>query len=108
MITSDCRSPDFSLVPDFYIFLSLLSVFPGMYVVSMCCKKKKKNLMNKLMKNCLCLKAQRWRFFFFNKNSCSLLCIYFTYLANTSHVRLHLILTQPYCYLYFTGEETVA
>lgn len=42
MITSDCRSPDFSLVPDFYIFLSLLSVFPGMYVVSMCCKKKKK------------------------------------------------------------------
>lgn len=43
MITSDCRSPDFSLVPDFYIFLSLLSVFPGMCVVSMCCKKKKKS-----------------------------------------------------------------
>lgn len=78
-------------------------------MLSLCVVKKKKKSNEQINEELPLSEGPKMAlFFFFNKNSCSLLCIYFTYLANTSHVRLHLILIQPYCYLYFTGEETVA
>lgn len=77
-----------------------------MCVVSMCCNNKKKKSNEQINEELPLCEGPEMALFLSIK--IDVMCIYLMYLANTSHVRLHLILIQPYCYLYFTGEETVA